>query len=369
MDFQFLDNPLSRWGMASGVAVLLMLTAMAARAFAVRKLAPIVQRTHTRIDDVALRMLGATYRLAVAAVALYAGSLVLELHPRVELILSRAAVTALLLQLALWGDRGVRIWRQVYHARAEAAADNAGNSSMTVVCFIARLMLWVIITLVILDNLGVNITALVASLGIGGIAVALAMQNILGDLFASLSIVLDKPFVVGDFIIVGDALGAVEFIGLKTTRLRGLGGEQIVFSNAELLRSRIHNHQRMQTRRVAFILRVTYSTSEEQLRAIPGIVREVVTAQASASFERAHFSAYAESSLNFEVVYHVQSPDYFVHMDTQQAIYLAIFSRFAAKGIAFAHPTRVVRLADAHEAADSKSQLDNTLRNVGSRAH
>ncbi|HEY0065600.1 MAG TPA: mechanosensitive ion channel family protein [Telluria sp.] len=369
MDFQFFDNPMGRWALASGIAVLLMLTSMVTRKFLVRRLAPIVQRTSTRIDDFALRMLGATYRITVAIVAIYVGSLVLELHPRVELILARAAVTAFLIQVALWGDRGVRIWRKVYHARAAAAADSAGHSSMTVICFILRLVLWVVISLVILDNLGVNITALVASLGIGGIAVALAMQNILGDLFASLSIVLDKPFVVGDFIIVGDALGAVQYIGLKTTRLAGLGGEQIVFSNAELLRSRIHNHQRMQTRRVAFILRVTYKSSEEQLRSIPGIVREVVDAQKTAAFERAHFSAYSESSLDFEVVYHVQSPDYFVHMDTQQAIYLAIFGRFAANGIEFAHPTRVVRLADEHPAAKRESKPDNTFRNVGNRAH
>jgi small-conductance mechanosensitive channel len=369
MDLQFLANPVARWILAASIAVALMLTAMLARSFAERRLAPIVARSHTRIDDFALRMLGATYRIAVAIIATYAGSLVLELAPRVETLLARAAVTAFLLQLALWGDRGVRTWRTVYQARAAAVADTAGHSSMTVICFITRLMLWVVIALVILDNLGVNITALVASLGIGGIAVALAMQNILGDLFASLSIVLDKPFVVGDFIIVGDALGAVEYIGLKTTRLRGLGGEQIVFSNAELLRSRIHNHQRMQTRRVAFILRVTYRSSEEQLRAIPVIVREVVDAQKTALFERAHFSAYAESSLDFEVVYHVQSPDYFVHMDTQQAVYLAIFARFAARGIEFAHPTRMVRIMDDHAAAGKESKPDNAFRHMDNRPH
>lgn len=368
MDTLFLDNTLGRWALAVALAAFLMLLSAAARTFAEHKLAPIVERTRTRIDDLALRMLGATYRIAVAVVALYAGSLLLALPPRAESVLARAAVTAFLIQLALWGDRGLRLWRGLYQARATQAADAAGSSSMTVICFIGRLVLWVVIALVILDNLGVNITALVASLGIGGIAVALAMQNILGDLFASLSIVLDKPFVVGDFIIVGDALGAVEYIGLKTTRLRALGGEQIVFSNAELLRSRIHNHQRMQTRRVAFILRVDYHASEEQLRAIPVIVREVVGAQYHARFERAHFCAYSESSLDFEVVYHVQSPDYLVHMDTQQAVYLAIFGRFAAHGIVFAHPTRVVRLAD-QAAPGQTSAAGSASRPLSKHAH
>ncbi len=291
--------------------------------------------------------LGATYRLPVAIVALYAGSLALELPARIEMVLARIAVIAFLVQLALWGDRAARNWRSLSHARAEAAGELVGRGSMSVLCFVIRLVIWLVIALVILDNLGVNITALVASLGIGGIAVALAVQNILGDLFASLSIVLDKPFEVGDFIIVGDALGAVEMIGLKTTRLRGLGGEQIVFSNADLLKTRIHNHQRMQTRRVAFIIRVTYRSTGTQLRAIPGIVREVVSAQPAALFERAHLAACSEWSLDFETVYHVQSADYVVHMDTQQAVYLGLFERFAAQGIEFAQPVRVLHMPAA----------------------
>ncbi|MFN3792712.1 mechanosensitive ion channel family protein [Massilia sp.] len=212
-----------------------------------------------------------------------------------------------------------------------------------------RLVVWVVAFLMTLDNFGFNITTLVASLGIGGIAVALATQNILGDLFASLSIMLDKPFEVGDFIIVGDALGAVEYIGLKTTRLRGLGGEQIVFSNGELLRSRIHNHKRMATRRVAFMLRVAYGTSEAQVTAIPAMIREIIKARSDASFERAHFFRYGDWSLDYEVVYHFQSPDYILHMDTQEQILLQIYRAFQREGIQFAHPLSVVRVAGADD--------------------
>ena len=212
------------------------------------------------------------------------------------------------------------------------------------VFFVARMVLWVVVALMVLDNLGVNITTLVASLGVGGIAVALAVQNVLGDLFASLSIVLDKPFVVGDTIIVGDAQGTVEYIGVKTTRLRSLSGEQIVFSNAELLKSRIHNHQRMVSRRAAFTIGVTYDTAREQLQAIPGMVKEIIGTEQNATFDRAHFARFGASSLDFDVVYHIKTADYLVFMDTQQSIFLKLFEQFGAAGIGFAYPTSVVKL-------------------------
>ncbi|MDB5952952.1 MAG: hypothetical protein JWR65_4807 [Massilia sp.] len=349
MDYEFLGNTVSRWLLAVGIALALYTVATLARCFVVRRLAMLARRTHTKLDDLAMRTLGATYRLALAVLALYAGSLVLELPARIETIAARTAVITFLLQVAVWGDKGVRSWRVVYHGDAGPVLDGNRRGSMSILCFGMRLTLWLVITLMILDNLGVNITTLVASLGIGGIAVALAVQNILGDLFASLSIMLDKPFAVGDFIVVGDAMGTVEMIGLKTTRVHGLGGEQIIFSNADLLKSRIHNQQRMQTRRVAFVLRVTYRTSEEQLRAIPDMVREAVNAEPAAMFERVHFFAFGVSSLDFEAVYHVNSADYLLHMDTQQAIFLTLFGRFASAGIEFAQPTQVVRLIDEAE--------------------
>jgi small-conductance mechanosensitive channel len=202
----------------------------------------------------------------------------------------------------------------------------------------------------VLDNLGVNITTLVASLGIGGIAVALAVQNILGDLFASLSIVLDKPFVVGDFIIVDKYLGTVEYVGLKTTRLRSLGGEQLVFSNADLLKSRLQNMTRMNRRRVAFTVTVTYDTPTAILRRVPAMLTEIVKAQEPVTFDRAHFSGMAASSLNFDVVYWVETADFNRHMDILQEIYLQIMDRFAAEGIEFAFPTQTLHVHDARAA-------------------
>jgi small-conductance mechanosensitive channel len=342
--FYFLRNSLEDWALAIAVGLAATFVILAVRGFALRRLAARASPTSVLLDDFAGAMLQRTYLLFILTFAFYLGSTFLDLTAKQEKFVTRIGIAALLVQAAIWADTGLRAWRDQY--RFGPNTDGERKASSSVLCFISRLVLWAIVTLMVLDNFGINITTLVASLGIGGVAVALATQNILGDLFASLSIMLDKPFEVGDFIIVGDVLGSVEHIGLKTTRVRGLGGEQVVFSNGELLKSRIHNHKRMQTRRVAFILRITYGTSEELLCRIPQLIREVITARSDVDFERAHFMMWGEWSLNFEVVYHYRSPDYFLHMDAQQDIFLGIYRRFQQEGIAFAHPMSVVRLAD-----------------------
>jgi small-conductance mechanosensitive channel len=203
------------------------------------------------------------------------------------------------------------------------------------------------VLLLVLDNLGVNITALVAGLGVGGVAVALAVQTILSDLLSSLSIALDKPFVIGDFLMVGDMLGSVEYVGLKTTRLRSLSGEQLVFSNTDLLGSRIRNFGRMYERRVAFNLGVTYQTTREQIRKVPAIIREAIETQDRTRFDRSHFKEYGAYSLNFESVYYINGPDYNQYMDIQQAINLTIHEGFEREGIDFAYPTQTLVLQQA----------------------
>jgi len=207
--------------------------------------------------------------------------------------------------------------------------------------------LWSVVLLLALDNLGMDVTALVAGLGVGGIAVALAAQNILADLFASISIVLDKPFVLGDFVVLDGFAGSVEHVGLKTTRVRSLTGEQLIFSNTDLLGSRLRNYGRMRERRIVFSVGVTYGTSREKLDKIPGILREAVESVPKARFDRAHFKAFGPSSLDFEIVYWVTLPDYAVYMDSQQAINLRIFDRFAAEGIEFAYPTQTLYVVPA----------------------
>jgi small-conductance mechanosensitive channel len=209
---------------------------------------------------------------------------------------------------------------------------------------LGRLATWVVVLLLGLDNLGIDVTALVAGLGVTGIAVALAVQNILGDLFASLSIVLDKPFVIGDFLAVGDMMGSVEYVGLKTTRLRSLSGEQLVFSNSDLLGSRIRNFGRMAERRALFTIGVTYQTPREKLERIPQMIREAVEAQPQTRFDRSHFARYGDSAITFETVYYVTVPEYPVYMDIQQAINLRIHEAFEREGIEFAYPTQTVFL-------------------------
>jgi small-conductance mechanosensitive channel len=196
------------------------------------------------------------------------------------------------------------------------------------------------------DNIpGVEVDALIASLGIGSVAVALAVQNILGDLFASLSIALDQPFVVGDFVTVDEYGGTVEHIGLKSTRVRSLTGDQLVFSNSDLLGSRIRNYGRMEERRVSFALGVACDTPYEKLKEIPTIIQEIVESQSHMRFDRAHFKEYGEFSLNFEIVFHVLTPDYSTYMDARQAINLEIYRRFAEEGIELPYPTQTILVA------------------------
>ena len=346
MQYTLWNNDLLAWSIATGIAVAICLLLYAARKLLVGRISAFAQHTTTWLDDLAARVLAATHPLFMLVIGIYAGSHWLALPAKTVTTLEHLAVTALLLQMARWGDVAVHGWLHYYRLR-RGEQDAASTTSNAALGFVARVLLWAVIALMILDNFGVNITTLVASLGIGGIAVALAMQNILGDLFSSLSIVLDKPFVVGDFITVDDFSGNVEYIGLKTTRIRGLGGEQIVFSNSDLLQSRIRNFKRMQTRRIVFSIGVVYEISKQQLLSIPGILRDAVQAQPQAKFDRAHFKSYGASSLDFEVVYIVQTPDYATYMDIQQAINVSLFERFEQEGIGFAYPTRTVRLADS----------------------
>ena len=349
MPYLLANNDLQAWLMAAAILAAVVVLLYAFKVLLLRRLARTAPHTDTYLDDLAITILSSTQPLFIFLMGVHAGAQMLALPARSESILQHLSVTVFLLQAARWGDVGIKGWFHHYRLR-RSAEDAASTTSTAALGFVARTVLWVVILLMILDNFGVNITTLVASLGIGGIAVALALQNILGDLFSSLSIVLDKPFVVGDFIIVDDVLGTVEYVGLKTTRLRSLGGEQIVFSNSDLLKSRIRNYQHMQTRRIVFTIRTPYGISKAQLLAVPALLREAVETQALARFDRAHFKGYGSSSLEFETVYHVQSGDYGVYMDVQQAINVFLFERFDELGIPFAYPTQLLRFEQPGEA-------------------
>lgn len=212
---------------------------------------------------------------------------------------------------------------------------------------VIRFVVWGLGLVFLLDNLGFKISTVIAGLGIGGIAVALAAQAVLGDLFSYFSILFDRPFKIGDFLIVGDHLGAVEHIGIKTTRLRSLSGEQLIFSNTDLTSSRVRNFKRMERRRVAFKIGVIYQTSQEKLEEIPGMIKAIIQGIEMAEFDRAHFAAFGGFSLNFEIVYYVLSSDYNIYMDIQQRINLEIGKAFKQHNIEFAYPTQTLLFQNA----------------------
>ena len=340
-------NDIQSWLIALAIATATLIGLRLAERVLIARALGLATRTHTIIDDVVVGSLRKTKLFYLVVVAAYVGSLFVKLSPDVRSVAWRALIVATLVQAGLWCSTGLRIWLDNYRAREQ---DGANRTTMNAVSFLVRLVLWLTVFLLVLDNLGVDITALVTGLGIGGIAVALAVQNVLSDLFASLSIVLDKPFVNGDFVIVGDLMGAVEHVGVKTTRVRSLSGEQLIFSNNDLLTSRIRNFGRMEQRRVAFLIGVTYQTPVEKLETIPQIIREAVEAEEHTRFDRSHFASYGDFSLSFETVYYVGSADYNLYMDIQQAINLTIYRRFGEEGIEFAYPTQTLFVEGASPA-------------------
>jgi small-conductance mechanosensitive channel len=346
LDTILYHNRLAYWLIALGLGVGSWLLLLALRRFAVVRLTTFANRTKTSWDDLVVDLLGRTKPFFLLTLAIVTGAHVLALPPQVSRALRTLAVLVFLWQAGIWSSAAARAVLERYR-QERLEADRGAATMIGALGFMVQMGLWSAVVLMALDNLGVNITALVAGLGVGGVAVALAVQNILGDLFASLAIVLDKPFVLGDFIIVADLLGTVEHIGLKTTRVRALSGEQLVFSNADLLSSRIRNFGRMYERRVVFQIDVTYQTPRGKLEAIPGIIRDAITAQDGVRFDRSHFAGYGDFSLNFESVYYVLSPDYNRYMDIQQAINLRIHQRFEAEEIEFAYPTQTLFLARA----------------------
>lgn len=352
LDRTLLDNTHLAWLIAVGAGLFAILALRTIQGVTRHRLGRLAERTTTRWDDYVVEMIARTKLLFWIIAGLLVGSLLLDLPARAQSAITVGFVVALLVQAGIWAGALINGVVQDYHKKAQQEHP-ADATTLTLIGLAGRTAVWALVVLLVLDNLGVNITALVAGLGIGGIAVALAMQNILGDLFASLSIVLDKPFVVGDFLMVDEFLGVVERIGLKTTRLRSLSGEQLVFSNTDLLDGRIRNFGRMYERRVVFGLGVTYDTPRDKLKMIPGIVREAVEAQQDTRFDRSHFNKYGDYALNFESVYYVLSADYNRYMDIQQAINFTIHERFEQEGIEFAYPTQTLYVARPAKAGTS----------------
>ena len=296
---------------------------------------------HQRFYRFAAEVVGNTSRLLILTFSLMISLRLVELSPRWEDLMSHAWFIVLAIQIALWIDTAVRLWTESMVFGDTSFPRNPVTTAL--IATVIRLMVWSVMLLSILANLGVNITALVASLGVGGIAVALAVQTLLSDIIASLSIGIDKPFETGDFVVFGAVSGTIEHIGLKTTRIRSLSGEQVVCSNTDLLRQTVHNYKRMDTRRIVFKFGVNYDTPPEKVREIGQAMKRIIQGVEKTRFDRAHFLSFDDWQLTFEVVYIVLSSDYNVYMDIQQEINLGMLQEFKEMEVSFAFPTRTLR--------------------------
>ncbi len=336
LETRFYGNDIVAWGFAAFVTVALLATTLVAKWLLLSRL-PESRPTHDLHWPAVFRdLVQRTSGLFLIIAAIYAGASLLKLPPASARFLFSTFAVALFIQFALWADRIVTallVW-QFAPRKSKAPMRNA----ISVIEVLVRVGIWSVALLLIFENLGFDVTALVAGLGIGGVAVALAAQRVLGDLFSSLAIVLDRPFEVGDVIVFGDQRGTVEKIGIKTTRLRSLTGEQIICANTDLIDSRIHNFKRMAERRVKFALPVVYDTPSATLERLPDMLKEIIERQELTRFERAHLRTLADTAIQFEVVYWVLSPDQNTFMDIQQAINLEVLRMFEREGIDFAVP-------------------------------
>lgn len=340
----YLGNPVWAWMAAALVAAVAISAAALLRRFVQKRLSGAGEGDPGLSRRILLEMTDGTSLLLVFGFCLWAASLILTLPEKGERAFRTVAIVALSVQAALWIHRLIALLA----ARGEERAVERDPGSATMIRtlgLLGKAALWTVMVLLALHNSGVNITALVAGMGIGGIAVALALQTILSDVFASVSIILDKPYQVGDFIVVGDSMGIVERIGIKTTRLRSLSGEQLVFSNGELLKSRIRNFKRMTERRVEFAIGVPFNTPYAKVELIPTLLREIIGSNDHVRLERANFKEFGESSLTFECVYFVKDFGFSLYLGIQESINLQILRRFQEEEIELAHPSRTQYIA------------------------
>lgn len=301
----------------------------------------LAEQSETIWDDIGVDLLDGLKSGVVFAWILYLMTKTFHSEVFLHKILLIGVVTLSVFQVWLWGHHLISNWRNAV-LKKKIQEDPSSAAALGLLYTAIQVGFISVLVLIGLSNLGIDIGALLAGLGVGGIAVALAAQNILGDLLASLSIVLDKPFIIGDFIVTGEEKGRIEHIGITSTRLRSLSGEEVILSNKKLMESRIHNYKRMWRRRVEQRFGVIYNTPVEMLERIPGFVRSFIEKHPQREYDRCHFAKYGDSSLDFELVFYVSDPDYNIFMDLQEKVLLDIFRKFTQEGISFAFPTQTI---------------------------
>ena len=339
LDDTYYRNTLWHWALAAGIAAVALFVTLIVRKIIRSRYERMRATPETELLELPLRVASRTAAMFLFFVAVFAGAQVLELPKAPSKILLTLVTIAAFWQVGLWATAGVIAWLE--HRQLRAHPENrAAAGSLSIISFIVRALIWALVLLLTLDNLGINITALVTGLGIGGVAIALAVQNVLGDLLASLSITLDRPFVVGDAVTVGDFSGTVEQIGVKSVRVRSVNGEQIIMSNADLLSSRIRNFGRLRERRIVFTLNLALDSPPDRLQKIPQELRSIIESEQDVRFDRSHFSRIGSAALEFETVYYVTTANYTRYMDIQQDINLRIIQLLEREDLNLAVPVQ-----------------------------
>jgi len=340
LELTFLGNKILDYFVSAGIFVGGLIVIKIFKYVILKKLHVLAKKTSTTLDDLLVTFLEKTVAPFLYFGVFYIGVKFLKLMPYLNKtvnVLGMGVLTVFVVKVTI---QLISYGFEVYWHKS--GKTEALENSLSGILKVLKVALWAGAIIFFLDNLGFKISAVIAGLGIGGVAIALAAQAVLKDLFSYFSIIFDRPFEVGDFIIIGDLLGTVEHIGIKTTRIRSLGGEQLIFSNSDLTDSRLRNYKRMHQRRVVFKLGVIYQTSLEKVKEIPGIIEKIIKGVKDTTFDRAHFLSYGDFSLVFEVVYYVMDRDYNKYMDIQQEINFAIKREFEKKNIEFAYPTQTL---------------------------
>jgi len=304
------------------------------------RLKSLAKKTANDIDDFLLNLTEKTATPLLYYGLFYLSATYLTLEAFIQEVLNSAGAILITVMGIRFATEIISYSLETFWVKKEK--DPSKKGSLKGILTTVRIIIWGAGITFLLDNLGFQISTVIAGLGIGGVAVALAAQAILGDLFSYFSIFFDRPFEIGDFIIIGDYLGTIEHIGIKTTRIRSLGGEQLIFSNSDLTSARVRNYKRMEKRRVVFKLGVTYQTTAKQVRAIPEIIKKIVEDIPDTTFDRAHFFEFADFSLIYEIVYYIKGSDYNKYMDIQQEINFKLKDEFEKQSIEFAYPTQTL---------------------------
>lgn len=339
MDIEIIWNLLITLGLTALAVVIIKLCLNYIKKIVYHK----TQNSPTPWDDIFYDLLDSTKITVITIWVLNSMAYSLNLHERILNTLKIVMIFAGTYQVITWAIKSIRGWRD-RKLKEMVVKEESARTPIGLITSVMEVLVILIVMMMGLSNLGIDIGALIAGLGIGGIAVALAAQNILGDLFASFSILFDKPFVIGDFILVGQDMGTVENIGLKTTRVKSLTGEQLIFSNKDLLESRIRNFKRMRERRVVQKFRFHFQTSVEHLQHLPQWIQEILTKKEKVRFDYCCLTEIGEYAYVYEVVFWMLDPDNTLYLKTQESFYHDLIVKINQEEVFLAVPTHAVIL-------------------------